>query len=253
MLRSPTRRRLVGKCFVSRKAPVYAGAEFVAEFVLVAWTQVLRVVERRASEKLTPGWRCPFPAWGSACAAENGPRVLLRGPSFRARMRGPMCPLVAPTRSLTGFSSDRCPQRVRLGHGGMSALSPFYPQLRTLVGDAGTAASCQEATYAPQQAAIIRSPHQRSRAATVVTVGPSILAVSRLITSSSFVARSTGSQSEPPKAYYKSKLSHKRKRRTTQHVGRLPTRTRRKLKTCRREKNHPKTEKEHHDACQRPS
>src|SRR5215475_11448809 len=32
---------------------------------------------------------------------------------------------------------------VRLGHGGMSALSPFYPQLRTLVGDAGTAASCQ--------------------------------------------------------------------------------------------------------------
>src|SRR5262245_29736927 len=31
---------------------------------------------------------------------------------------------------------------VRLGHGGMSALSPFYPQLRTLVGDAGTAASC---------------------------------------------------------------------------------------------------------------
>jgi len=36
--------------------------------------------------------------------------------------------------------------RVRLGHGGISALSPFYLQLRTLVGDAGTAASCQEET-----------------------------------------------------------------------------------------------------------
>jgi len=32
---------------------------------------------------------------------------------------------------------------VRIGRGGMSALSPFYPQLRTLVGAAGTAASCQ--------------------------------------------------------------------------------------------------------------
>jgi hypothetical protein len=32
-------------------------------------------------------------------------------------------------------------------------LSPFYPQLRTLIGAAGTAASCQEATYAPQQTA----------------------------------------------------------------------------------------------------
>jgi len=29
----------------------------------------------------------------------------------------------------------------------MSALSPFYPQLRTLVGAAGTAASCHEATF----------------------------------------------------------------------------------------------------------
>jgi hypothetical protein len=33
---------------------------------------------------------------------------------------------------------------VRIGRGGMSALSPFYPQLRTLVGAAGTAASCQQ-------------------------------------------------------------------------------------------------------------
>jgi hypothetical protein len=40
---------------------------------------------------------------------------------------------------------------VRLGHGGMSALSPFYPQLRTLVGAVGTAASCQLQTHAPQQ------------------------------------------------------------------------------------------------------
>ena len=33
----------------------------------------------------------------------------------------------------------------------MSALSPFYPQLRTLVGAAGTAAQCQLQTYAVQQ------------------------------------------------------------------------------------------------------
>jgi hypothetical protein len=33
------------------------------------------------------------------------------------------------------------------------ALSPFHSQLRTLVGDAGTAASCQEATYASQRTA----------------------------------------------------------------------------------------------------
>jgi hypothetical protein len=33
-------------------------------------------------------------------------------------------------------------QLVRLGRGGMSALSPFYPQLRTLVGAAGTAVQC---------------------------------------------------------------------------------------------------------------
>jgi len=39
----------------------------------------------------------------------------------------------------------------RIGRGGMSALSPFYPQLRTLVGAAGTAASCQKLTHAPQQ------------------------------------------------------------------------------------------------------
>src|SRR5262245_9459190 len=32
---------------------------------------------------------------------------------------------------------------VRLGHGGVSALSPFHPQLRTLVGAVGTAASCR--------------------------------------------------------------------------------------------------------------
>jgi hypothetical protein len=39
----------------------------------------------------------------------------------------------------------------------MSALSPFTPQLRTLVGAAGTAASCQEGTFGtvPRDAAII--------------------------------------------------------------------------------------------------
>ena len=31
---------------------------------------------------------------------------------------------------------------IRLGRGGMSALSPFYPQLRTLVGAVGTAEKC---------------------------------------------------------------------------------------------------------------
>jgi len=31
---------------------------------------------------------------------------------------------------------------IRLGHGGMSALSPFYPQLRTLLGVVGTAEKC---------------------------------------------------------------------------------------------------------------
>src|SRR5262245_39264478 len=39
---------------------------------------------------------------------------------------------------------------VRLGHGGMSALSPFYAQLRTLVGDAGTAASCRYCCKSPK-------------------------------------------------------------------------------------------------------
>jgi hypothetical protein len=43
--------------------------------------------------------------------------------------------------------------RVRLGRGGMSALSPFSPRLRTLAGPVGTAEKCQEATYAPQQTA----------------------------------------------------------------------------------------------------
>jgi hypothetical protein len=33
---------------------------------------------------------------------------------------------------------------LRLGRGGMSALSPFYPELRTLVGPAGTAVQCQK-------------------------------------------------------------------------------------------------------------
>jgi hypothetical protein len=35
----------------------------------------------------------------------------------------------------------------------MSALSPFYPQLRTLVGAAGTAASCHNRSHALQQTA----------------------------------------------------------------------------------------------------
>jgi hypothetical protein len=35
-----------------------------------------------------------------------------------------------------------CPSRVRFGRCGMSALSPFSPQLRTLIGAAGTAEKC---------------------------------------------------------------------------------------------------------------
>ncbi|MGB9268753.1 MAG: hypothetical protein WCB74_05960, partial [Pseudolabrys sp.] len=37
---------------------------------------------------------------------------------------------------------------VTLGHGGMSALSPFSPQLRTLIGAAGTAEKCHFQTHA---------------------------------------------------------------------------------------------------------
>jgi hypothetical protein len=44
---------------------------------------------------------------------------------------------------MTGWGSD-------FGRGGMSALSPFYPQLRTLVGAAGTAAQCHKPAYATQ-------------------------------------------------------------------------------------------------------
>ena len=36
-----------------------------------------------------------------------------------------------------------CRLGVRFGHDGMSALSPFYPQLRTLVGAVDTAAPCR--------------------------------------------------------------------------------------------------------------
>ena len=48
-------------------------------------------------------------------------------------------------------ASTRLPIGVRFGRCGMSALSPFSPQLRTLIGAAGTAEKCQEATYAVQQ------------------------------------------------------------------------------------------------------
>ena len=37
---------------------------------------------------------------------------------------------------------------IRLGRSGMSALSPSYPQLRTLVGAAGTAAACASTALA---------------------------------------------------------------------------------------------------------
>jgi hypothetical protein len=40
---------------------------------------------------------------------------------------------------------------VKLGRGGMSALSPFSPQPRTFAGAGGTAEKCQDATYAAQQ------------------------------------------------------------------------------------------------------
>ena len=37
-----------------------------------------------------------------------------------------------------------CPFRVRFGRGGISALSPFYPQLRTLLRAVGTAEKCHK-------------------------------------------------------------------------------------------------------------
>ena len=40
---------------------------------------------------------------------------------------------------------------LKLGRGGLSALSPFYSQLRTLVGSAGTAEKCHNRTHATQQ------------------------------------------------------------------------------------------------------
>jgi len=38
---------------------------------------------------------------------------------------------------------------VSLRRGGMSALSPFYPQLRTFAGAAGTAEKCQQRSLPP--------------------------------------------------------------------------------------------------------
>ena len=49
------------------------------------------------------------------------------------------------------FGGGRCPNWVQTLPGGMSALSPFYPQLRTLVGAVGTAEKCQFRTRAAQQ------------------------------------------------------------------------------------------------------
>src|SRR5262245_7451955 len=46
--------------------------------------------------------------------------------------------------SFLRHSNIRCRCLSRVSHGGMSALSPFYPQLRTLVGATGTAASCHD-------------------------------------------------------------------------------------------------------------
>jgi hypothetical protein len=81
--------------------------------------------------------------------------------------------------------------RVRLGRGGMSALSPFYPQLRTLVGAAGTAAQCHFRTPAPQQNYSITS--SASACSVAGMVSPSALAVLRLRCSSNLVGCSTGS------------------------------------------------------------
>src|SRR5262249_9812606 len=67
-----------------------------------------------------------------------------------------------------------------------------------------------------------RSPRWRGQAAATPRLGRGNLEID--LTSFSFVARSTGNQSEPSKACYKSKLSHKRKRQTTQHLGGSRTR-----------------------------
>ena len=44
---------------------------------------------------------------------------------------------------------------VRICRSGMSALSPFSTQLRTLADPLGTAEKCQEATYAAQQRTLL--------------------------------------------------------------------------------------------------
>ena len=48
---------------------------------------------------------------------------------------------------------------LKLGRGGLSALSPFYSQLRTLVGSAGTAEKCHVWTAPSWQGASSRLRH----------------------------------------------------------------------------------------------
>src|SRR5262245_12555925 len=85
---------------------------------------------------------------------------------------------------------------LRLGRGGMSALSPFYPELRTLVGPAGTAVQCQEATYAPQQTSSAHSSSVSARTKNVSGIArPIALADFTLMANSNFVGCSIGRSS----------------------------------------------------------
>ena len=74
----------------------------------------------------------------------------------------------------------------------MSELSPFCPQPRTLVGAAGTAASCQEATYASQQTAPLFDHLVGAASRVGGTSRLSALAVLRLMRSSNLVGNRTG-------------------------------------------------------------
>jgi hypothetical protein len=112
-------------------------------------------------------WRFPadslqLPPWP--------PRSAIGGdvPAMRAQ-----CPLWVISESRTSLGSG-----------------PFYPRKRTNSRRGGRSASCQEATYAPQQTAPLNSSPITSRGGG--TSRPSILAVWVLMTNSNFDACTTG-------------------------------------------------------------
>ena len=84
----------------------------------------------------------------------------------------------------------QCPLWVISGSRTSLGSGPFYPRKRTNSRRGGRSASCQEATYAPQQTAPLNSSPITSRDGG--TSRPSILAVWVLMTNSNFDACTTG-------------------------------------------------------------